>query len=86
MSGRKMVAEAWATYRDKVLPRSAGRVQVDETRKAFYAGAFAVLSGLMGGMSESPDVEPQDLSLVNDLEAELQAFAASVVTKGAPRA
>jgi len=37
----KPINDAWESYRDGVLPKDAPQVQVDECRKAFYAGAFS---------------------------------------------
>ena len=36
------LAEAWQSYATSVLPIDAPPVQVQETRRAFYAGAWAV--------------------------------------------
>lgn len=34
----------WDSYHSRVVPETAGPVQVLETKKAFYAGAIALLS------------------------------------------
>jgi len=36
------ILSSWMDYRLKVLPDGAGPVQIQETRKAFYAGAVAI--------------------------------------------
>lgn len=46
------IADGWDSYRTEVMPRDAGREQLQETRRAFYAGAVCVL-----GMFESIAVE-----------------------------
>lgn len=33
----------WQSYRQKVIPPNAGPTQLTETRRAFYAGAFAAV-------------------------------------------
>lgn len=43
----KNMTEYWEDYRQHVVDRGAGPVQLFETRKAFYAGAIALL-GLLG--------------------------------------
>jgi len=41
-------AEGWESYRDKVVPKDAGEIQVRETMTAFYAGAARLFSFLVG--------------------------------------
>lgn len=38
------IATEWRDYRTKVLPPNCSRIQLQETRRAFYAGAIAMLS------------------------------------------
>jgi hypothetical protein len=45
------IAEEWEGYREAVIPKNAGEVQIMETRRAFYAGALA-LSTLIAGFSD----------------------------------
>ena len=39
-----LLGEAWQQYYAKVVPRKASRAQRDETRLAYYAGAFVALN------------------------------------------
>lgn len=39
----KTLREIWLSYLERVVPNTAGPVQVEETRRAFYAGAIAIL-------------------------------------------
>jgi hypothetical protein len=70
--------EKWDAYAAQVIPQTASRVQVQETRRAFYAGAMAYLTLLLSHLT--PDAEPtqEDVSLLERLNAELDAFAADV--------
>lgn len=43
----KTIEEGWILYRDKVIPKDAPRVQQEESRKAFYAGAITLFSMIM---------------------------------------
>jgi hypothetical protein len=45
------VARAWAGYREQVVPAGAGAVQVQESQRAFYAGAWALFNLIL----EQPD-------------------------------
>lgn len=76
------VADLWQSYAARVLPPDAPPVQRQETRRAFYAGAGAVLSGVLLGLVESPgpaeaDTEA-DTQAINELLEELDAFARDV--------
>lgn len=41
---RRRIHEKWDSYRREVLPSTAPQVQIVECRRAFYAGAAALLS------------------------------------------
>lgn len=74
------IAAAWETFRAQVLPKNAGPVQVDEMRKAFYAGAWALHCLLIAGVSEGPDCQPEDERLMEELVAEMEEFTARLLT------
>jgi len=42
-----MIDDAWKRYREQIIPATAGPVQVEETRRGFYAGAWAVFRCFM---------------------------------------
>ena len=66
---RKYVNEKWQDYEHKVLsPSAPSKIQRIETRRAFYAGAIAMFDILLDNL---PDDE-SDMSLANDVRAELQ--------------
>jgi hypothetical protein len=37
------IRQAWQSYCRDVIPKTAGTVQITETRRAFYAGAWEVI-------------------------------------------
>ncbi len=80
MTNRKLIAREWDAYRRHVLPANAGDVQVDETRKGFYAGAHTLLVLILKHLSGSDDVEDADLDLMDDIKQELDEYAASVMS------
>lgn len=69
--------EIWKSYRQRVLPPTAPEVQVIETRRAFYAGAWAILNHLSDLMSAGEDVTDEDLDFVQRFHDELKQFGAS---------
>lgn len=74
------VEDAWGRYRQNVLADNAPRIQVDETRKAFRAGAYAVWAMMMqaarGGEAEA-------VALYARLGEEFDAFRAEVAAEAA---
>jgi hypothetical protein len=71
-------AEQWDLYARKVLPVHAGRVQAQETRRAFYAGGASFLFLLMSSFTEDEEVTDQDLLTMSALKEEIQAFARDI--------
>ena len=75
---RNRVAEQWNTFAQAVLPRDCSDVQRKEMRRAFYAGAHMIFCMLTGSVSAGDGVEPEDITLLKDLNAECEDFAESV--------
>ena len=74
----RTIAGLWASYSSSVLPASAGEIQRQETRRAFYAGASGLL-GIMSGIGE-PDVsEDAGVAVMEGLHQEATAFAQDVI-------
>ena len=68
----------WASYRTAVVPKDAGEIQVEETRRAFYAGAAALYSVVMRMLEPGAEATEQDLANMVELNAELLEFGMSV--------
>lgn len=68
------IKEQWESYVRQVLPETAGPVQCQETRRAFYAGAQALLSILTAGTSDDAEVTESDMSLLEGIQRELEQF------------
>jgi hypothetical protein len=70
------LGEAWRSYRTKVIPLDASSIHATESRRAFYAGARAMLASIMGMLD--PGTEPTEVDLWNmdELDEELTRFAA----------
>lgn len=71
---RKLLDAHWRSFAESVLPVNAPMVQRMEMRRAFYAGARALLTGIMTNLGGGDDATPGDLSLMNGLVAELRQF------------
>ncbi len=64
------MADLWHSYRTQVLPAEAPAVQVTETERAFYAGAWGFLNIMIELRSMTPEVVLESMmSLHGELEA-----------------
>ena len=76
--GAKHVAAEWATYAEQIVPKGAPQVQVQETRRAFYAGAASVLFRINRLLEDDAEPTPADLQMMDDIEAELAEFGRDI--------
>jgi hypothetical protein len=83
---RRIIAKEWERYRDTVLPKGAPRVQLVETERAFYAGAWALLTKVVDMLSDGDETTAADVQLVEDVNDELKAFFARAAADGAQKA
>lgn len=75
----KIIESAWRDYEAKVLnPHTVGPIQLQETRRAFYAGAQALFGGLVNGVADDDETTNEDISMMNSVDAELKQFADDV--------
>jgi hypothetical protein len=76
---RKLIQDAWLSYRDAVLPAGAPSVQITECRRAFYAGAQAFFSATMTAFDPTTsDATDGDVTLLADMQMELEQFCEQV--------
>ncbi len=78
MAKVERVAESFATYRARVIPPSAPEVQVEECRRAFYAGAYFLLMNVAHNIGDDSTSEDQGIVELEKLKAECEAFAATL--------
>lgn len=66
MSGR--VKQHWDVYEKQVVPQTASRLQVEELRDAFYAGAIALFFEFTEAAADPRSVEEGalDIGEIND--------------------
>jgi hypothetical protein len=75
---KTLIREAWLSYRDQVIPRNAGSTQLMESRRAFYAGANALLTSIMGALDPESEPTEADFSVMQDIQSELDEFVKQV--------
>lgn len=76
---KRRVEAAWQTFR-VIIPVRAPREQKQEMKKAFFAGAFAMFAELVNGVDDASDVTPSDMSMMDEIHAELQEFKEAMRT------
>lgn len=86
----KIIEGMWKTYRAMVVSPTAGAAQLDDTRKAFFAGAAALWAKLTGSMFSYEDgAEPsaEDLGIMALIQREVDEYGQELdkaVLEGAP--
>ena len=76
----KLLETEWITYRNAVIPNNASSTQLSESRRAFYAGAWALYSLMMNNFEHGTEDEtPKDLELMAKLDGEMRDFKERVV-------
>ena len=73
-----LIEQAWLSYSDNVIPKGAPAVQLQETRRAFYAGAQALFQTLLNILDPGTEETERDLETMNFIDAELKRFVAKV--------
>lgn len=71
------LADDWTDYDRNVLPRGAGAIQRIETRRAFYAGAFAAIE-VMKRIGDDDVSEDQAIAMMQGLSDEIETFRRNV--------
>lgn len=73
-----LIAQAWLSYRSRVLPQDAPSIQVIECRRAFYAGAQAFWTEMQALSGPGSDATADEARALDSLQQELRQFARSV--------
>jgi hypothetical protein len=74
----KLLETEWDRFRRAVIPKDASRIQLTETRRGFYAGAWALYSLLMTGFDGGSEETPADLAMMAKLDDEMREFSERV--------
>jgi hypothetical protein len=81
---RKLIGEGWDGYRTKIIPKNAGQVQVEETRRAFYAGAVVLFQSLMDALDPERETTSEDLMQMQAIQDEIVEFLADLALYRGP--
>jgi hypothetical protein len=74
----RLIDKQWLSYRRSVIPEKAPMIQITESRRAFFAGAQALLATIMGILEPGVEATPGDLATMVAISAELDQFAVDV--------
>lgn len=75
-----IIESQWLDYRRQVIPSTAPSVQVIESRRAFYAGARALLTGMLERFDPGRAPTAEDLAIMDGIKDELERFNNDVQT------
>jgi hypothetical protein len=70
----RRLEQGWKSFARAALPATASDVQRECMRDSFYAGALVAFSTLTAEVSPGDEVSAEDMFLMVDLDAELDAF------------
>ena len=72
---KNYIAEEWYNYEQNVMPKDAGDVQRQETKRAFYGGALALYMRILRSPGTEEESISQGVQVVADVEAAVAASA-----------
>lgn len=72
--------ECWKKYELMAIPDDAGSVQRREMRRAFYAGAYSLISLMLDATDTAGDDEDRGAEMIAAYEKECRDFAEAART------
>jgi hypothetical protein len=74
----KTIRDGWIGYLERVIPSGASPVQVQETRRSFYAGAAHVMN-LLAAVGDDPTItEDEGVKILDERAKEVENFASDI--------
>lgn len=71
----KLVEAGWVSLRIAAIPLDAPKVQLEEMRKAFFAGAQHLFSSILTVLDEDREPTEADMRRMDLIDTELRSFA-----------
>jgi len=69
----RTVQAEFLSYKNAVIPKDASSIQVEECRRAFYAGAVSMMK-IMTSIGEPGVSERAGIEIINGINSELAEF------------
>mgnify|MGYP003581070750 CR=1 FL=1 len=73
-----LIEAGWRSYQLMVIPEGASKNQLDESRKAFFAGAQHLWGSIFSFLEEGSMETPNDLRRMDLIDKELKRFVAEL--------
>lgn len=70
----KLIEAGWMGLRFMSIPPDAPKVQIDEMRMAFFAGAQHLFGSIMGILDPGSEPTDGDMRRMEQIDAELKSF------------
>lgn len=77
----KLVEAGWLAYLHKVMPKSASEIQIEETRRGFFAGAQHLFGSIITMLETGSEPTEKDLLRMDQIDAELKAYVAELIKR-----
>lgn len=77
-TNKRMIEAVWESYRTEIVPADASRVQLQETRRAFYAGAMGLFEVVNRMHDPCSGPTTADIENMSSLMEELREWAIGV--------
>lgn len=77
----KLIEAGWVVYKHKLIPASASAVQIEETRRGFFAGAQHLFASIMTVLEPGSEPTEKDLQRMDHIDAELRKYAAELIKR-----
>lgn len=74
MPRRKLIDEGWRLYAEHALPTNAPRVQKQECKRAFYAGAGLLFEKLTNAVGPDDVSEDAGVAIMAGVDDEIRRF------------
>lgn len=72
------IREAWLSYMDEIVPKDAPSTQLQESKRAFVAGAFHVLN-VLTAIGDDSVTEDEGVTVIEQLHQECETFVKDVL-------
>jgi hypothetical protein len=78
MRRSRIIETLWLSYREQVISPDSPPIQFTECRRAFYAGAKALMVAMSAVLEPGQDVTDDDVQTMESIDQELYRFAEMV--------
>ena len=77
----KIIEQDWLDYEARVIHKNAGPIQRQETKAAYYSGAFALFYSIISRLTPGTEPERDDLDMMDAIQEELDEFVNEVAVR-----